>query len=166
MGCTRSPFSGGLRCCAFGTGPVNPDVIWLPELWRQTYSRMLARCMGTHGAQNVAPARKFPGAESPAPSCRAAPRPGTVSTQPQGCIHSTVLLFIQTQIRYNPPIELFKYFRVDSLLNDCRVYRLFTGHHWQHSRLVPNRTSSIPSLKGCAHRAARFNVSRSIGEFA
>ena len=27
MGCTRSPFSGGLRCCAFCTGPVNPDVI-------------------------------------------------------------------------------------------------------------------------------------------
>ena len=29
MGCTRSPFSGGLQCCAFCTGPVNPDVIWL-----------------------------------------------------------------------------------------------------------------------------------------
>ena len=27
MGCTRSPFSGGLQCCAFCTGPVNPDVI-------------------------------------------------------------------------------------------------------------------------------------------
>ena len=27
MGCTRSPFSGGLQCCAFGTGPVNPDVM-------------------------------------------------------------------------------------------------------------------------------------------
>ena len=29
MGCTRSPFSGGLQCCAFCTGPVNPDVITL-----------------------------------------------------------------------------------------------------------------------------------------
>ena len=27
MHCTRSPFSGGLQCCAFCTGPVNPDVI-------------------------------------------------------------------------------------------------------------------------------------------
>ena len=29
MGCTRSPFSGGLQCCAFCTGPVNPDVMHL-----------------------------------------------------------------------------------------------------------------------------------------
>ena len=32
MGCTRSPFSGGFRCCAFCTGPVNPDVILLRNL--------------------------------------------------------------------------------------------------------------------------------------
>ena len=32
MGCTRSPFSGGFRCCAFCTGPVNPDVITLAHM--------------------------------------------------------------------------------------------------------------------------------------
>ena len=31
MGCTRSPFSGGLQCCVFCTGPVNPDVIPLEK---------------------------------------------------------------------------------------------------------------------------------------
>ena len=31
MDCTRSPFSGGFRCCALCTGPVNPDVIRLKE---------------------------------------------------------------------------------------------------------------------------------------
>ena len=34
MGCTRSPFSGGLQCCAFCTGPVNPDVIRLRQMNR------------------------------------------------------------------------------------------------------------------------------------
>ena len=34
MGCTRSPFSGGLRCCAFCTGPVNPDVMRLALMTR------------------------------------------------------------------------------------------------------------------------------------
>ena len=32
MGCTRSPFSGGFRCCAFCTGPVNPDVMRLRQM--------------------------------------------------------------------------------------------------------------------------------------
>ena len=40
MGCTRSPFSGGFRCCAFCTGPVNPDVI-PTTLGRRMYMRFV-----------------------------------------------------------------------------------------------------------------------------
>ena len=49
MGCTRSPFSGGLQCCAFCTGPVNPDVITLNksmasiQITRPTNRHVLAR---------------------------------------------------------------------------------------------------------------------------
>lgn len=32
MRCTRSPFSGGFRCCAFCAGPVNADVICLSKM--------------------------------------------------------------------------------------------------------------------------------------
>ena len=43
MGCTRSPFSGGFRCCAFCTGPVNPDVIQLDRIMCEYERRDMPR---------------------------------------------------------------------------------------------------------------------------
>ena len=47
MGCTRSPFSGGLRCCAFCTGPVNPDVIRLENRSRMKVVSLRSVCAAT-----------------------------------------------------------------------------------------------------------------------
>ena len=54
MGCTRSPFSGGLQCCAFCTGPVNPDVI---RLQAQVANRNLMRRLNLSVAKQNAEAR-------------------------------------------------------------------------------------------------------------
>ena len=43
MGCTRSPFSGGLQCCAFCTGPVNPDVIRLRQCLMESIRQISIR---------------------------------------------------------------------------------------------------------------------------